>query len=187
MKKIFAFAVIVSLAACNSSNEPSKTDAVKSAPDSTATTMRDINSPYPPVYSSKFQMADPKYAEAILGLWKDWDNGTLANSRNIFADTIDLYFADGSMVHAGRDSAIAIAQAQRNLMTSSVSRVDAVMAVKSTDKNENWALVWGNEKDTFKNGKRDSTSLQETWRFNKDDKADQLFQFRMASPAPKKK
>jgi hypothetical protein len=76
---------------------------------------------------------------------------------------------------------------ERNKLASSVSSVDAVMAVKSTDKGENWALIWGKEVDTDKKGKIDSSALQETWRLNKDGKADLVYQFRAAFIPPKKK
>ena len=68
-----------------------------------------------------------------------------------------------------------------------VDRVDAVTALRSTDKNENWALVWGMETSTDMKGKVDSTNLMETWRFNKDGKVDLLYQYRMDFPKLKKK
>ena len=60
------------------------------------------------------------------------------------------------------------------------------MAVKSTDKDENWALIWGKEIDTDKKGKIDSFYLQETWRFNKAGKANLFFQYKQAAAPPKK-
>jgi hypothetical protein len=60
------------------------------------------------------------------------------------------------------------------------------MAVKSKDKDENWALIWGMEKDTNKKGKVDSFYLQETWRFNKVGQADLFYQFKSAAVPPKK-
>lgn len=173
------------LASCNNSGD-SKVDSMKSN-DSTATAMRDINSPYPVAYSSKFEIADPKYAETILNLWKDWDNGNLSNSKSSFADTVTMYFANGGMIHTGRDSAISMAQAERNKIASSASRVDAVISAKSTDRNQNWALVWGMEKDTDKNGKIDSTELQETWGFDSTGKVSILYQYRRATTPPKSK
>ena len=187
MKKIWVLATVVLLAACNSSNEPAKVDSMKSGSDTTSTpTIADINSPYPITYSSKFVMDNPKNAETLLTLWKDWDNGNLSAHKDMFADTVTLHFSDGSMMHSSRDSVIAAAQGFRNSFASSVARVDAIMAVKSTDKNENWALIWGMEKNTDKKGKVDSSYLQETWRFNKDGKADLFYQFRAAATPPKK-
>lgn len=104
----------------------------------------------------------------------------------MFADSVEMHFADGSVMHSGRDSAVAAAQSFRNTFASSVSSVDAVMALKSTDKNENWALIWGKEVDTDKKGKTDSFYLQETWRFNKDGKADLMFQYKQEATSPKK-
>ena len=131
-------------------------------------------------------MDDPKNAESLLTLWKDWDNGDLSVHKDLFADSMSMTFADGSMMHASRDSALAGAQKMRNNLASAVSSVDAIMAVKSTDKNENWAIIWGKEVDTDKKGKVDSTYLQETWRFNKDGKTDLMFQYKQAIHPPKK-
>jgi len=180
MKKIFVLASITILSACNS-KEPAKTDTVKIESDSTMA----INSPYPILYSSKFEMGDPKNAETVLQLWKVWDDGDLSKSKDMFADTVQLYLADGSIMKGPRDSVMAGAQQYRNSLGSSSSVIHAVTDLKSTDKNENWALVWGMEKDTDKKGKVDSFFLQETWRFNKDGKADVLHQFRAAGSPPK--
>ena len=184
MKKIFFLATLAMLGACNS-NEPAKTDTMSTAVDSTATGQI-INSPYAIGYSSKFAMGDPKNAEAVLSLWKVWDNGDLSTGKDLFADSVQLYLSDGTSMRGPRDSVIANAQKFRSKLGSSVSSVDAIMAVKSVDKGENWALIWGKEVDTDKKGKKDSSQLQETWRFNKDGKADLLYQFRQSILPPKK-
>jgi hypothetical protein len=190
MKKIFIIASMALFASCNSSSDKAKVDSMKADSTTTAattTTMPDINSPYAVTYSSKFEIGDPKNAETVLNIWKDWDGGNLLNSKNNFADTIQLYFSDGNMVRGARDSILALGQKDRDQYASSVSTIDAVMSVKSTDKNENWALVWGRERLTDKKGKVDSSELQETWRLNKDGKADLVYQFRSKLAPPKKK
>ena len=188
MKKVLVLASVAVFAACNSSTDTAKVDSMKSASDSTAPTMMaEINSPYVVDYSSKFTMGDAKNAESLLNLWKDWDNGNLSAHKDMFADSVELHFADGSMMHSVRDSVVAAAQNFRNTIASSASTVHAITAMKSTDKNENWALIWGKEIDTDKKGKVDSFELQETWRFNKDGKADLVFQYKAAAAPPKKK
>jgi len=184
MKKIFILASVAVFTACNSSNEPAKVDSMGTGKDST--TMRDINSPYAIGYSSKFVMDDPKNAETLLSLWKAWDNGNLSAAKDMFADSMEMHLAGGAMMHGTRDSIIAQGQKFRNALSSSVSSVDVVMAVKSTDKNENWALIWGKEVDTDKKGKVDSFYLQEAWRFNKDGKTNLMYQFRAEAAPPKK-
>lgn len=185
MKKVLVFVSIGFLAACNS-KEPAKTDSMKSGDTTMNMTMKDINSPYPVMYSSKFEMGDPKNAEAVLNLWKIWDGGDLSKGKDIFADSVEMHLADGSIMKGPKDTILAGAQQYRTSLGMAVSSIEAVTAMKSTDKNENWALVWGMEKDTDKKGKVDSFYLQETWRFNKDGKADLMFQYRQAGAPPKK-
>ena len=190
MKKILIVASMAFFAACNNSTDKAKVDSMSTGTDTTATaptTMAPINSPYPVDYSSKWEIGEPKNAETILNLWKDWDNGNLMNSKDRFADSITLHFSNGAMIHASRDSALAMAQAERNKLASSVSTVDVVMSVKSTDRGENWAMIWGREVDTDKKGKVDSSDLHEAWRLNKDGKADLVYQFRATIAPPKKK
>lgn len=147
--------------------------------------VKTIQSPYPISYSSKFVMDDPKNAETLLAIWKSYDNGNISAGKDLFADTIDAQLGDGSVMHLSRDSTITVVQAVRNSFKNAVDRVSAIMAVKSTDKNEHWVLIWGTETDTYKNGKVDSTNLQETWRFNQDGKANLVFQYRMPATPPK--
>jgi hypothetical protein len=161
MKKIFIIAFMAFFAACNNSSDKAKTESMKSdssaATTTATTTMPDINSPYALTYSSKFEIGDPKNAETVLNLWKDWDNGNLMNGKNSFADTVTFHFSDGSMMRAARDSAVATGQKMRDNLASSTATVDAVMSVRSTDKNENWALIWAKEVNTNKKGKVDSS------------------------------
>lgn len=175
-----ALAALALFTACNSTGPVVTTDSVKSNADSASMT-KDIQSPYAIMYSSKFVMDEPKNAETLLALWKSYEGGNLSTSKDLFADTIEFHLADGMVLRASRDSAIAGVQGMRSSFSAVAVRVDAIMAVKSTDKNEHWALIWGQEKDTHKNGKVDSIGLQETWRFNKDGKADFMYQFGEAS------
>lgn len=184
MKKIFVFASIVALAACNS-KEPAKTDSTKSGDTTMNMTMKDINSPYPVGYSSKFAIDDPKNAETVLNLWKVWDAGDLTKARDMFADTLVMHLADGSTMKGPRDSIIAKTQPYRNSLGTVASSVDVVVALKSTDKNEHWGLVWGMERHTNK-GKSDSSYLHEAWKFNSDGRADLMYQFSAAGAPPKK-
>jgi len=197
MRKIFIISSVALCAACNNSGDKAKVDSMNV--DTTATsaskTMPDINSPYPVVYSSKFEIGDPKNAETVLKLWKDWDNNSLMNSKNSFADTVTFYFSDGSMMHASRDSVLGMAQKIRDSQASITSSIDAVMSAKSLmnnrsskpeDQNQNWALIWGEERVTDKKGKKDSSAIMETWGLDKDGKVNLVYQYRKKLTAPKK-
>lgn len=183
MRKLFCIFSLSVFAACNSSTD-TKVESM-SAKDST-TTSNDILLPYTADYSSKFEMGDANNTKTILDLYKDWDNNTLDNSKSKFADTIAIYSSDGSVVRGSFDSVNAETKKYRNSLGTVTTTVHAVLPVKSTDKNENWVLTWFTEYRTDANGKKDSVQLQETWRLNKDGKADLLYQYQQKNPAPKK-
>ena len=183
MKKLLALIALAIFTACNSNAPVSKTDPSSSTPDSSSMA-KSIKSPYDIMYSSKFVMDDPKNAESLLALWKSYDNGDLSTSKDLIADTIEAELGDGARMRTSRDSMLAMVQKFRSSFKNAVSQVDAIMAVKSTDRNEHWALIWGTETDTYKNGNIDSTHLQETWRFNKDGKADLILQCRRPGTPP---
>lgn len=174
---VCAFALLTGCGGKSSSSAgASSVDSPRNASDSVAA-MRPIQSPYPVLYSSSFAIDDPKNAETILALWKAYDAGNLSSAKDLLADTVDVYLASGMHMRASRDSTIAGIQGFRSSLAAVVDQVNAVMAVKSTDKNEHWVLVWGQEKDTHKNGKVDSVQLQETWRLDGNGKANLLYQF----------
>lgn len=178
--------MIAAIISCNSSSTSDTQTATTGDSTSPSPMQEDVPYAYPVGYSSKFEMGDSKNAQTVLMLWKAFDNGDLASAKDYFADSVEMYFSDGSMVHSVRDSVIAEAQAYRNTFSTVSSSIDAVMAAKSIDRDENWAMVWGLEKHTYKNGKADSVHLQETWRFNKDGKADLMFQYAQQTNPPKK-
>ena len=140
--------------------------------------------PYSASYSSQFEIGDNKNAETILSAWKSWDDGKLADTRKLYADTMHFYLRDGSEMFGPTDSVLADAQAFRNSFTAMKSTVHMYVPLKSTDKNENWVCIWGTEVSTDKQGKTDSVALQETWRFNKDGKIDMAYQFGRALMPP---
>ena len=152
--------------------------------DSGSTKMDDnMNYPYSPDYSHNFEIGNTKNVMAILQLYKDWDNNTIENSKNAFAEMNDtLVFASGDILTGSRDSIIATAKKIRTSMGTVQDVVHAWVPLKSTDRNEDWVLVWTREIRTDANGKKDSSELQETWRFDKDGKVNLLYQYEQQPP-----
>jgi len=186
MKKILFILGSGLLFACNDTSKDSVNSAGGTVKDSTAKA-DDASYPYTATYSSKMEIGNSKDAQTILAIWKDFDNGTLANSRDRFADSITLMFADGTSFSGPRDSAIAEGQKYRDMYASVSTAVDAWVPLKATDKNENWVGVWGWERHTAKDGKVDSVHLHEVWRLASAGKADFVLQFAAQQPPAKKK
>ncbi|MGZ3845309.1 MAG: hypothetical protein ACXVLT_08405 [Flavisolibacter sp.] len=138
--------------------------------------------PYVPSYSASFTMGDhPEYTTMIAqGSWKDWENNTMDNMKSWIADSIVAFHSDNTMVQ-GADSLIARWKTGRAKYSAVVDTLEAVIPVYSTDKKENWVLVWAKEINTRTDGKKDTAWVMETWRINKDGKADMLLQYDRAT------
>ena len=172
MKQIFLCLVVTTLMlACSNEKKPEDV-AGETTADKPVVAL-----PYTASYSSSFEPGNPEYSATILqGSWKDWENNKMENMKSWIADTIVAFHSDNTVIR-GADSLMASWVRNRARYTSVIDTVNAVMPVYSTDKKENWVLVWATEINTDKNGKKDTAALMETWRINKDGKADLLLQF----------
>lgn len=169
MKRIFAAVIALSFLACNNEEKPETTVVAEANVPANM-------SGFTPLYSASFVMDAPANTETVLALWKDWKAGDLSVSRGHFADSLSLFLADGTSMVGHTDTLLKGMQDYRSSFKGMEVAVDAIFAVKSTDKDENWVTVWGSEIQTDMNGKVDSVSLQETWRFNKAGKVNLMFQ-----------
>jgi len=180
MKKlVLVLAAAALFAACN---DAKKEDA---KPGETAATAEPAKAapalPFTATYSSSFEMGNRAY-EAMIeqGSWKDWQDNKMTNMKSWVADTIIAFLSDNSMIR-GVDSIQARWGRSRANYTAMSDSVEAVMSVYSTDKKENWVLVWAKETSTDTKGKSDTSHVMETWRINKDGKADMLLQYDRAN------
>ena len=164
--------------ACNEKNN-SGTSAASTdtnAVSKTDTGKKEVSYPYAMGYSSKFEFADPEKGKMVLDMWKDFDNNTLDNSKDKFADTVSLQFP-GMKIRSTRDSAFSVTKSYRSLYNTVTSSVDVVMSVRSTDKKGDWVLVWGREMRTNKKNVTDTTEVHEVWGLNKEGKVEAIEQF----------
>ncbi|MBD0331970.1 MAG: hypothetical protein ICV66_04885, partial [Chitinophagaceae bacterium] len=152
---VLAFAAILLLLTVESSAQQpqvkTKDDKVKVKSDEGKMKMKGEgqmgNLPYTVGYSSNFIIGNPAYTRKVLELWKDWDENMLERHPDYFADTVNMIFADGTNVK-GATNALNAAKQYRGSLASVESTIDAVMAVRSVDRNEDWVLVWGTGTET---------------------------------------
>ena len=149
----------------------------ESAASDSATAKSAVTLPYTASYSSSFDKGSDEHNAAILqGSWKDWETNNLDNMKSWVADTIVAFHSDGSVIN-GVDSLMAKWKRDRAKYSTVIDTVQAVTSLYSSDRKENWVLVWAREINTNTNGIKDTVALMETWRINKDGKADFLLQY----------
>jgi hypothetical protein len=172
MKKFFF--VMTAVALITSCKDETNLD---SAPSDSTVVKTSTALPYTASYSSSFEMGNPDHSATILnGSWKDWENNNIDNMKSWAADTIVAFHSDNGLVQ-GVDNLIADWKRARAKYTSVIDTINAVVPLYSTDRKENWVLVWATEINTKADGTKDTVSLMETWRINKDGKADMLLQY----------
>jgi len=191
MKKfIVCFVAAGMFISCNNESKPAetaeKTEKKEEAKPAEATPAPAVNMPYSADYSSQFVMGDQKHSEKLLTLFKQWDDNKVADGKAMFGDSVHFY-ADKWEFHGSNDSFMAVSKKQRANYKEVKTRVQAWIPVHSTDKNEDWVLVWSTAYTTDMKGKVDSASYQDTWRINKDGKFDLMYDYQQRPPEPAKK
>jgi hypothetical protein len=169
---LLLFACLV-LIACN--NQQKEATASEAKEEHAGVTVPNLS--MPASYSSSFTTGNPEYAAMIVqGSWKDWEDKKLDNMRSWVADSVLCMHSDGTIT-MGVDSLTALWKRDRDSYTEVKDSINAVVPLYSTDKKENWVLVWATAYGTKANGVKDTAGIMETWRINKDGKADWLLQY----------
>jgi hypothetical protein len=182
MKKILLVLTAAAMfAACNDAKKEETKPAETTAATPAETPKAEVKMPYVSAYSNAFEVGNPAYAAMIeQGSWKDWETNTMDNMKSWMADSILAFHADNAVV-MGADAMMARWKKGRAEYTKVIDTIHAALATYSTDKKENWVMIWAKEINTNLKGKTDTVELMETWRINKDGKADMLLQYDRAT------
>src|SRR5690349_7753982 len=106
----FILAALYMFASCTSATTASNAkDTTATATTSTTPSNENVAYAYPIAYSSDFSIGDPKYAQTVLQLWKDYDNNSFDDHKDAFADSVTMDFS-GMTVSGPRDSIVASAK-----------------------------------------------------------------------------
>jgi hypothetical protein len=138
------------------------------------------------VENKNISIGNMAYAQKVLRAWKDYDDNTLDNSANMFAEDVIATFPDGTMIK-GKDNFIKFIKDYRNSLTSASSMVRACTALKSPDRpNGQVVSIWGMETGVHQDGTTTKTHLNELWFFNKEGKVVEFHQLAAKDTEEKK-
>jgi len=137
---------------------------------------KDITYPYPMAYSAKFKFIDPEKGKMVLNFCKDFENNTVENSKSIFAENVEISMPKLKL-KANRDSVISAFELYRKSFVSFKTELDVVMSVKSTDKGDDWVLIWAVDEYIDKDNVKHKVKYQQVWLLNKEGKVNFMEQF----------
>ena len=119
-------------------------------------------------YSGSFEKADDGLTDAILG----WNNALstptdLETAATFLADSVTIFMWDGTIVNGSKDSVMNFVKQYVTGASSVKVDFDAITAVRSTDRNEDWVLSWTDERWTDTEGKEEHMWIHEDYRMEK--------------------
>lgn len=137
---------------------------------------------YPISYSSDFKIGKSEHAAILLDLWKYFDDNTLDQGNDAFAEHVRMDFSDGTFFDGKREDFMNYMKKQRLLFQSFKSTIDAIVSLIPEGKDESWACVWGAQTSDPINGKASTAWVNENWMFNKEGKVSYIRQFTSVPP-----
>lgn len=160
-KTILMLLTAGTLASCNT-NAP----ATSEAKDTTAVPVaHSIVYPYTAKYSSDFSMGNPELTKVVLDMYKAVEDNKMDELGKYYADSVIRYNFAQKEMKMTREEMVKLAADFRAQFKEFSETPLAFTALHSNDKNEDWVVTWIKEKVVYNNGKVDSTTYQENWRF----------------------
>jgi hypothetical protein len=160
MKKTILVLLTAGFMASCSNNVPETPAA-----DSTVVVAPAIVMPYKATYSSDFSMGNPELIKVVLDMYKAVEENRMEDLGKYYADSVIRYNFAQKQIMLTRDEMVKLATDFRAQFKEFSETPLAFTALHSNDRNEDWVLTWIKEKVVYNNGKVDSTTYQENWRF----------------------
>ena len=124
-----------------------------------------VSFPYSAAYSSDWKIGDAGNAKVVLDLYKAIESNNIDEFDKYLADTVTSVSYDNVTARLPKQQIIKNVKSFRSNFDSLSEEFLAFIPLHSNDKNEDWVATWMTEKVTRKDGSKDSTTYQETWRF----------------------
>lgn len=135
------------------------------AADSTVAAAPSIVMPYEATYSSDFSMGKPELVKVVLDMYKAVEENRMEDLGKYYADSVIRYNFAQKQIVLTRDEMVKLATDFRAQFKEFSETPLAFTSLHSNDRNEDWVITWIKEKVVYNNGKVDSTTYQENWRF----------------------
>ncbi len=119
---------------------------------------------YKATYSSDITVpGNHVYAQKVLQVWKMFETTQVDAMKPYFADSVK--YDDAKGMHFNGPTAQLLAYAKKDIEGLDSMRFDIFtwQSAHINDKNEDWVNIWCQERRYPKNGKADTTYMQENW------------------------
>ena len=119
-----------------------------------------LSLPFNLSYPGRIVFGDPGNVVLDMNFNKRFIEGD-TDLGEYLADSVSLYFSDGSYVSATRDSILSLIRVFRKNLSGVEMHYISILPVKNLDQNQEWLLSWFQETDTYPNDSVDSYFMHE--------------------------
>jgi hypothetical protein len=120
---------------------------------------------YKATYSSNFFISTkPEIAKMVLTVWRFFESKQIDSLKKYYADTVTYDPSNGPRFHGSSNDLLSYARKDVESLDSLRFDITMWQNLHLNDKNEDWVFIWARERRYEKNGKADTTSIQEQWK-----------------------
>ena len=165
MKITLSLLCLFLILSCGQDQATDKTTENKAEQAPAASTEQQPLTPltYPALYSN-WGMGQRENINTVLSLYKAWDESSVNNMKDLFADSVILDLPSGRRVTSSRDKITDILVKFRSNFTSTANQVISIYPLVNKETNDEWVAALLYNKWTYKDKLRDSSLFQDLWK-----------------------
>src|SRR6478752_6463425 len=118
---------------------------------------------YPALYSN-WEIGKRDNMNTVLSLYKAWDESSVDNMKNIFADSIILDLPGGRRITSSRDNITDVLIKYRKSFVETSNHVISIYPILNKETNDEWVAALLYNKWSYKDNRRDSSLFQDLWK-----------------------
>jgi len=165
MKNTLPLICLFFILSCGQDQATDKTTENKAEQAPTASTEPQPLTPltYPALYSN-WEMGKRDNMNTVLSLYKAWDESSVDNIKNLFADSVILDLPGGRRVTSSRDNITDVLIKYRKSFAETSNQVISIYPILNKETNDEWVAALLYNKWSYKDNRRDSSLFQDLWK-----------------------
>ena len=118
---------------------------------------------YPALYSN-WEIGKRDNMNTVLSLYKAWDESSVDNIKNLFADSVILDLPAGRRVTSSRDNIADVLIKYRKSFAETSNQVISIYPILNKETNDEWVAALLYNKWSYQDNRKDSSLFQDLWK-----------------------
>ena len=165
MKNTLSLICLFFILSCGQDQATDKTTENKAEQAPAASTEPQPLTPltYPALYSN-WEIGKRDNINTVLSLYKAWDESSVDNIKNLFADSVILDLPGGRRVTSSRDNITDVLIKYRKSFATTSNQVISIYPILNKETNDEWVAALLYNKWSYQDNRKDSSLFQDLWK-----------------------